>query len=223
MGFTGVNIEEATRNLDAFREAREQIVDKLVNAQDKFGTDIVHNWSSPKAVEFASSYGDKMTDIFLKPQIILDGILEAAAFGVMEMARSNGVSFDASRYSAMPTGRMSGANVLFSVKPEAPNGTVGMNTAEVKNAIATFSADINDALALMDNLPREIALYDEKGALAATFDEKVANAKSSVNEIVSEVLSSINEKMATETEAIITGVQTSIEEMQSFFSNVPIK
>ena len=212
---TGININQVTADLKAFREAADNIVQKLSDASNTFGTIIVHNWSSPKAVEFAHQYSYKMVDIFIEPKKAFDAILNDAAIAASKMASANGASFDPMNYFPMPYTMFYGHSALDDVVEAAPGGEVGMNVDVVKAALEEFSSKVSQALALTDSLPRNIALYDSTGSLQASFSSRISDAVNKVNEVVSSITSAINASATTEANTIISGVQTSIEAMMS--------
>ena len=214
MSMTGVNLEKAQQDLNNFRDAADAIESALADASNTFADVVIHNWASPKAVEFAGKYTYKLIDIFVKPKEEFSYILNDAALAVSQIAESNGASFDSSRYFPLPTTMFYGHGSLDEVVEVSPNGETGMNIEVVKAGLDTFVASLESANASMDDLPTDIALYDETGELKASFADKIAKAKAKVTEIITEIKNDVQASLSTETDAVITGVKTALDEMR---------
>lgn len=210
---TGINIDKATSDLNNFRDAADAIVSKLAEASNTFADVIIHNWASPKAKEFAETYTYKLIDLFVKPKEVFNRLLEDAAIAAYRMAKTHGADFDSSRYIALPTTMFYGYGSLDEVVEVSPNGETGMNIPVVSEALTAFEASVNEALAEMDTLPQDIAIYDESGDIRATFADRVNSAKEKANAVVEPIKDSVNASLSTETDAVITGVQTTTEAM----------
>ena len=215
-GITGVNISQATSDLNSFKGATDNIVNKLAQAVNTFCSDIVHNWTSPNAVSFGREFDYKLIDLYIDPQKAFDAILQDAAMAVEKIASSNGASFNGSAYYINhPYTMYYGNGALTDVLDVSPNGEVGMNVNAVKASLGTFTEAVNSALSLMDSLPTSIALYDPSGSLKATYNTRIKNAIASATEIVNSITNSVNTYMATETNTVVTGVQIAVDAMTS--------
>ncbi len=213
-GFTGINISEAGKVLDDFWDKKETITQKLGEAAREFEAEIVHNWASPKAKEFAKNFSYKLVDVNIIPYKQLNEVYNAAYYAASDMAKANGAEFTAANGPYMFTYTMFyGSGMLNDVVEVSPNGETGMNVQAVTAALEEFTNKVNAQLGAFRDLPREIALYDPSGELKATYQTRLTNAVESVNEIVKSITTEINSNIGTEQDTVITGVQTAIEAM----------
>ena len=224
-GFTGFDPVVAKNNIDEFWHAAVAAHEHLWATFEDLWVDLEFTWCSEKAVEFDKKYNNRGTGfqrVVLEFFRACDNIAKNArkAYSIIAKANSYSDVMFLEEYEINeedhPTEYGSGFYYEFgcNLHPAHPtNGVVGMNIMQVKLAVDVFKTKIQGVISEIDNLPMNIAFYDEDGSQAAAYASEIKKMKDKIIEMTNQIVTEIASAMENEQNSILLAKQQATESL----------
>ena len=199
---TGLNPEEAYRNIHDFCNSALSCYVSFSRAVKNLYRELYYVWASPNAVEF-NKYREQANYV-LGHILDMSHLIESNAIrNYNVMANANGAPMigedrlDNLYYD--PSYRDDDITYGFGTLVDNQSGIVGMNILQTQDIVSSFDSNIEEVLSMFDALPDKIALFDTNDNLKEAFKSEVTKMKSEVSELVSSMDAEIKNAIETET------------------------
>ncbi len=240
--FTGLNPEKARNDIDSFYNATLKITNDMSQAMGAFLSDdvgIKRVWCSPKAVEFSKNYIPRYYRIVAEFVQYTMSTCRNAIRSYNRMARVNGlqpyngivqdvldVLSKASGDNTVATDAVTGNNYLRAAEllesgaasvfyPSHPeSGIVGMNITSVQEAINIFTKEVENIIKEFDEIPSDLALYDENNSQQIAYTTNITRLKNCFSSECSNILTALNTAMSEEIFDTRLAYQQSVDTLQ---------
>jgi len=207
--FTGLNIEEAKKDLDFFDNECNAIHESLSAAVVKFFDELSIFWASQNAIAFGTKYSTKIGEFLTNFQTHYLHIRDGAASAAKLLASSNGTSFNIEKYytKAGETGSNFAPDHFSAYMSETINGVTGMAVENVRIILKVFQNDASKLINSLNSLPKGIAFYSPDGALLEVYNTNIEKFVTQFEELANEMIGEINSYMETEIDNVLLAKQ----------------
>lgn len=202
-GFTGLNIEKASHDIESFNQTCWEIQSKVRMPLKEFFIYLARHWASPVAKQFSDNICAKWEEVDSEYLTAFQHIVSGATDAGRALARANGLDLP----NIINPGNVATADPIKSFISEDINGIVGMDVEGVRIALDAFKEQEKEGIALFDELPENIAFYDPNGELIGTYSRNVKNFKTKFQEIINTVITEMEGYLETETDNILLAKQ----------------
>ena len=187
-GFTGLNIERAASDIEAFDNSAKYAASCIMQSFSQLYNVLNNNWASPIAVEFTTSNSSVINENATLMARTIDNIYQGAVSAAISLARANGSSFPLS-----PSYR--GTGIAYELVPckDNNNGRVGMNIQNVTVGLDAFDNNIKSALNQLSGVPDGIAFYDPTGNLIGGYHQNIVTFKEKFSELANATSAKLRE------------------------------
>ncbi len=198
-GWTGINISDVQKQLDAFKDAMKQIKSKYVQGAIKFTSNLSLVWASEKAVDFnqqivsLEGFEEELNNCH-------NNILMSAAKAASFMAKYNGAEFEYD-YTLWH------GHYFFDKLQSEKDGLKGMNVALVKVALNDFHDKMKAVEADLDGVPMNFSMFDPAGDLQAEYKKMIDKSIIYIRNELSTIETVLNKAIEEETNNIMLGKQ----------------
>lgn len=203
--FTGLDINLCKSQLQDWRNKCYSLYSDCNKAILNFNTLLALNWYSPIAVQKNDILHDYCWDMLNEINDLCFSVLQNACGAIRALAIKNGVEFDSTFYEKDDSFGQ-GEPWLTTLKESGPKGS-GMNKSRVINTILPdFIGEIKRVIDSLSGLPMDLAVYDERGNIYATYRELIKSHQEKMITVLEEINSEITEIIDSQVENIRLGV-----------------
>lgn len=212
--FTGLDLDLCRRQLNGWLDATNAIFIQGGKVVKVFNQLLVLNWYSPVAKEKNTILKEDFAEMRRTLDAMFNKIYMNAVGAIRALAIKNGESFEAWGED----GFTSGGNNYYDLgwidlEAEGRKGT-GMNKSRVVNTILPdLNTGIKSVIESLDTLPMDLAVYDERGNILASYQQLIKDCKEKISEILEKVNLDITEVIQTEVDNMTLGVVEAGENM----------
>ena len=198
-GFTGLSPQEAKNNLNEFTAGMFDVQDTLYDELNDMMMQLASNWYSTKAVAFGNTYIPLLNDVLNEIMACAYRIRKDAVAAYNRLANANGLP--TLNDDCQQANGIFFTNVMF--KDTNDSGVVGMSVEKIKtDVIANGHRNAKQALNKFDEVPMNIAFYDNDGAIAAAYSSAIKACEMKIINTVNETVRAIINALEEETAAI---------------------
>ncbi len=214
--FSGLDLDVCKRQLREWLDATNSIFIKGGKVVKLFNSALVLNWYSPVAKEKSSVLKGYFSDMRGALDSMFNKVYKNAVGSIRYLAMKNGESFEAWGENGFSSGGNNFYDLTWiDLEERGPKGT-GMNKSRVTTSILPdFCTGMEDVISSLDDLPMDLAVYDEKGNILATYQDLIKTCKEKVAECVENVKNEITSVVGTEVDNITLGVVGAEEKMSA--------
>ena len=220
--FTGFTPDEASKQIiEFFAKCVEAGLDTFYyKGVEPFYHTLQKVWCSPKAVDFGNKYLPRLNALHKKIIYVGATICFNATTAYNSLAEANNLpsiqpSYD-DNFPNFSKGFTEGDpksldldylvdydGTTFELYKVSPNGIVGMNHLQVKQAMELFKSIVSETIGKLNDLPMDIAFYDPNGEMKYAYKDLINKLVEEINSEISEIITNINTALDTEVDNIM--------------------
>ena len=208
-GFTGIDRDRAEEDIHNFDYEAICVLCSLNNKFGGFLEFLSQNWASPNAETYTKQLGNDMHDILheydVKEYNFVKGAYNVAnklllANGEVPLGELYDTSYNETNYATCGL--------------ELDNKT-GMDTGAVTTGLSEFNHLLKRGIAEFDDLPEEIAFYDQDGELIEVYNSGIKDFKVEIQSLLFDIMKNMNANIEEEAYVIFTSKKEAADDIPS--------